>query len=160
MKPQIIVRFLKRTAAREYSSLYRSIGVENEPGVLYGERKKFTARWAEKVRTIGYSEIPGLGRLRRTESAGPDKRRLRLALDRNAIVVPATAEGVKTAVRRLRPEDQAELTRRNEEIDQVSTALRNLKTARLDFLHESFQRGHVVPLKEVTEMAETKTQEK
>ena len=63
--------------------------------------------------------------------------------------VPATAEGVKSVLRRIRPQEAEQLDAIDADIAQLQAELDALKERRKQALHTAWQRGNVVRLKEL-----------
>ena len=143
----IIVRFLTRHGMQEFTRLYRSIRIEGDRALT---GKEVVVHYGERTRAMGYMDFPGLGRVRQSEVIGKNKKRLRITLGNDAVVADNPAQ-LKDKVRRIRPEELAELTALEEEIDEQSRKLNELKRLRLNFLHDAFQKGHVVSWKEMEE---------
>ena len=63
--------------------------------------------------------------------------------------VPATAAGIKSAVRRIRPQERERIAEVDTQIAEVKEHLRQLRTRRNSYLDDAWRHGHVVTLGEV-----------
>lgn len=152
MSEPIIVRFLTRQQARKPHVLRRSIKVEDPEA---GDYRRFSVRWARKSRDTGKRmTLPGFGTSRITVDAGPDKGKLDIRIDGDQTSVFTHGWAVDEKLKRMRPDDHATL----QEMDARELALHRelvaLRERRLNFLHEAFQRGHRVTVKELVELAD------
>jgi hypothetical protein len=66
--------------------------------------------------------------------------------------VAASADGVKSVLRRLRPQEAALLDEIDSDIEQLQAQLDALRERRKETLHTAWQRGNVVRLKEVEDL--------
>lgn len=66
--------------------------------------------------------------------------------------VAASAEGVKSVLRRLRPHEAELLDAIDRDIEHLQTQLEALRERRKETLHTAWQRGNVVRLNEVQEL--------
>ena len=71
---------------------------------------------------------------------------------------PATAEGVKSVVRRLRDREAAELDELDAEMETLRVALGALRNRRLALIKKAWANGNVVRLAEVEEAARIRAQ--
>ena len=66
--------------------------------------------------------------------------------------VAASAEGVKTVLRRLRPQEADLLEAIDRDVEHLQAQLDALRARRKDILHVAWQRGNVVRLNEVQDL--------
>ena len=66
--------------------------------------------------------------------------------------VAASAEGIKTVLRRLRPQEADLLEAIDRDIEHLQAQLDALRARRKDILHVAWQRGNVVRLNEVQDL--------
>jgi hypothetical protein len=69
--------------------------------------------------------------------------------DRYAFV-PWTATGIKTVLRKMRPEEAERIAAVDEEIAVLEEQIRERRPARAEIVEEAFRRGHVVRLNELS----------
>jgi hypothetical protein len=151
MSEPIIVRFLKRNQR----PFHRSIAVERlDPGEYQSDYRKFLVRFGSKQRDTGRRMDMGpFGKARMMEYAGQDRNKLEISLEGDHLrTIGATKEQVDEHIRRMRPD--VELQRHDAEIVELSRRIKEARDNRLHFLHEAFQRGHKVTVKELIERAE------
>jgi hypothetical protein len=86
-------------------------------------------------------------------ATGADRGHLRVGLRGEGVTISATKADVDAHVRRIRPDDLDQLHGLDEQIEETADLLAQLRQLRLDFLHDAFQRGHKVPLRELLEEA-------
>lgn len=139
----IIIRYRSRNAR----GLGRSIQIEEgEPPVV---------RFGRKVRDSGgRMTLPGFGTARVLADAGVDRDKLETRLNGDYHTVAANRESVNRSVRRIRPQELERLREIDADIKAAGERLRDLRNQRLNFLHEAFQAGHKVTVKELVERAE------
>jgi len=90
-------------------------------------------------------DIPGIGSMGISVSTGRvDKDRLELWTDGIILVVAATHDEIKKKIRRLRPEEAAQL-------DAIDAEFATLREKRAALLKEAWARGHTVTVKELVE---------
>jgi hypothetical protein len=114
------------------------------------QRDKLHVTYVEHQRTkadLGFATlVEGTGRF--------DRSRLRVYAVTHGLTVPATAAGLKTAVRRLREQEAARLEQIDAQLAALSQQANDLRRERKAVLHDAFQKGHVVRLQEATERAD------
>lgn len=130
-----------------------------EPRVNYVE--------THKVKRTGH--IPGLGSYNEVEHKGWDKTRLSIRIPRYTdsntktglsgdgrhtgsgwgAVVPNTAAGLKSALRRLRPQEEERIAAVDAEIAEHEQVIKALRVQRRDLVQEAWTKGNVVRLNEI-----------
>ena len=73
--------------------------------------------------------------------------------------VSATAEGIKSVLRRLRPREAEQLDAIDADIARLQAQIDGLKEQRKQALHTAWQRGNVVRLKELEDLLPHREQE-
>lgn len=148
MSEPVIVRY----GPRNVRWWTRSIRVESPDA---SDHHKLTVRYGDKTRSLGHIDMPGFGRMRQSQVVGINKARLAIRLDGEYLHdIPATKAEVDKHVRRMRPQELAGLNEIDAEIEEAQRRLGQLRRKRVDFLHDAFQKGHVVTVSELRERAE------
>lgn len=118
--------------------------------------RQVRVRYADRTRVKGTFETP-FGTGRELETVGQNRKRLEVRGHPYwSREIPATKAGVDSLIRRIRPEDQAAIAALDVTAEHLRKQLTDLKRDRRDMLHEAWQRGNKVSLKEIVEMAETR----
>ena len=115
---------------------------------------KLTAEYPE-VRSVKYHTMGGLRVGHSVGTGRIDRRKLDIkSPDISSYVfrVPATAEGIKAVLRRIRPQESTLLDAIDAEMAEVQSALDALKQRRKEVVHTAWLRGNVVRLKEVEQL--------
>jgi len=153
MEP-LIARWTRNTG----KGWFRSITLEGDraPGSGQERGSYIRARFAEKTRVVGHFDTP-FGRANRTEGAGPDRKRFLVSTNpgySTSAYIPATKDGVDSLLRRARPQDLEQVEAIDQELAALNQRAAELRRARVQALHQAWQKGHKVPLKDVVAMAE------
>lgn len=112
---------------------------------------RLTAEYPE-VRNVRYHSLGGLRVGHSVGTGRIDRRKLDIkSPDISSYVfrVPATAEGIKAVLRRIRPQEASLLDAIDAEVAKVQIELDALKQRRKEVVHTAWLRGNVVRLKEV-----------
>jgi hypothetical protein len=108
-----------------------------------------------EIRKTSYSNLGGFRFGHSTGTARIDRRKLDIrSLQVSSFVfrVAATAEGVKSVLRRIRPQEAEQLDAIDADIGRLQAQLDALRDQRKQALHAAWQRGNVVRLKELEEL--------
>tara|TARA_R110000824_G_scaffold111216_1_gene259564 strand:- start:50 stop:544 length:495 start_codon:yes stop_codon:yes gene_type:complete len=122
---------------------YQKRGAPNLIGVKFAERTRI-------VNTIK----TGLGDMNTIEQTGWNRGEIIISAASRGARVKATAVGVKTALRRIRPQEGELLDILDSDIAELEDRLKAAKAERRATLRDAFNAGHVVRLAEVVEVAE------
>ena len=114
------------------------------------EEQTIAIRYNEHTRDTGRD----VGPFKVVEGAGWDRRHLIIGDGRVSAYVPATAAGVKSALRLIREQEAALLDELDNDIARLEDWLHSARSDRADALREAFNRGNVVRLAEVTTFAD------
>lgn len=101
--------------------------------------------YREKTEVVGTILAAGFGNINTIRGTGKfDKSIFTIRVDNNIFSCPATHEGVKSVLRRLRQEEAVEL-------DQIDAQLSALRERRIDLLKAAWNKGHVITVKELVD---------
>jgi hypothetical protein len=118
------------------------------------QASELTAEHPE-IRKTAYSNLGGFRFGHSTGTGRIDSRKLDIRspqVSSYVFRVPATAEGVKSVLRRIRPQEAAALDAIDQDIADLQARLDALRERRKDALHAAWQRANVVRLKEVEDL--------
>jgi hypothetical protein len=124
--------------------------IERKPYIMKrkGESPRLTrlegVEYTRKTRVTGYMDVPGFGRINKSEFSGWDKTRLEIRTSSAYLRVDSTPAGIKEKFRRLRPQE-AEL------IDQIDSEIAAINARRQEIINQAWTRAHVVTVKELKE---------
>lgn len=117
---------------------------------------EFTAQFPEINRDTGRT-IGGMFRV--VEGSGKyDRRHVSMWLSKinHSVSVPVTSDGIKSALREMRPDDRDRLADIDTEMGDLQARLDALRTERGRLLHEAFKRGDRVLPPEVIRAADAR----
>lgn len=112
-----------------------------------GARVTYRRKTRDTGKTIG-------GLFTKVEDAGWDRSWLVVHAGYVARTVPASAEGVKSIIRRLRDQEAAKLEAIDQRIAELEEALSKARAGREEALREAWRKGNVVTLAEVKAVAD------
>src|SRR5690348_1720215 len=108
-----------------------------------------------EIRRTTYSNLGGFRFGHSTGTGRIDRRKLDIRspqVSSYVFRVPATAEGVKSVLRRIRPQEAEQLDAVDADITRLQLQIDALKEQRKQALHTAWQRGNVVRLKELEDL--------
>ncbi len=111
-----------------------------------------------EIRKVKYSNLGGFRFGHSTGTGRIDRARLDISSPevRSFVFrIAATAEGVKSVLRRIRPQEAGLLDAIDADLARLQTQLDALKQRRADILHRAWQHGNVVRLKDVEALLPT-----
>ena len=101
--------------------------------------------YRQLTKRVGSITVPGFGTIPKSQLTGEfDKSTLDIITDLQNYVVKATHDEIKKKFRRLRDSEAAEL-------DQIEAELSRLREERKAIMQKAWDRGNVVPVKELVE---------
>ena len=116
----------------------------------FGQWATLPVQYARKTKVTGRTNVGGFC-FQNTKDLGIDKGRIQVHPPKmqETTTVPATAEGVKSACRRIREQEAAELDAIDAEIDALNEKAIELRRRRRDAVRKAFNNGNVVRLTEI-----------
>lgn len=108
-----------------------------------------------EIRTTRYQTFGGMRIGHSTGTGRIDRRKLDITspqVSGYVFRVPASAEGIKSVLRRIRPQETAVLDDLDAGIKQLEAQLEILRERRKQALHTAWQHGNVVRLKELDDL--------
>jgi hypothetical protein len=109
--------------------------------------------YKEKMKVVERMNVRGIGDLNIMGGSGKfDHGMLEVIAAKAGVYnVEATREGVRSKIRRLRPDEAAQLASIENEIAVQEAVLAELKSARREILKAAWAKGHAVTVKELVE---------
>lgn len=118
---------------------------------------KLRASYVEITRQEAGEYIPGLGRIVHSRPTGRFNRRALHVPSSNSLrEIPATAAGLRSAVRTLRADDAERINAADAEIEQLRAQLQGAQRYRSTLLLRAFANGASVPLRDALAEADAR----
>lgn len=135
------------------------VGLRNDPEI--GQSNELHAVYPDKTKVVKESRVGGL-LFQHTETIGTDKSQIQWFPPRvlHSAKTPATAEGVKSVVRRIREQDAVALDAIDAEITALHEQVKAAKRRRRELARKAFSNGNVVRLAEAVVRCEERLPKK